>query len=230
MSVQSSDASAAPVAGVTRGGTRLRRSGLLFLPAMGGVLVLTLALIFGLIPLNLAVSGQDFKITSNGQRLTTPQGMTLYPARITMKDGKPVGVVVAGIPTATLAKGLCISLVLTFPVIGTWTIGIRTHHQTTAHDLVLDSSGLNADTTSLVPTTTDGRPPRADGKNVVTPVALGPSVNGGAGRFGVNSGGENSISNLRASAQGAIIAGTVNLKIPSISIHHGRGVKNGECY
>ena len=46
----------------------------------------------------------------------------------------------------------------------------------------------------------------------------------------LNSGGANSISSLEASANGAIIAGTARLGIPKISLHHGRGVQNGECY
>ena len=226
----SEQGSEAPAAGVTRGGTRYRRSALLFIPAMVAVGALTLGLIFGVIPLNLAVYGQDFKITSNGQPLITPKGMTLYPAQVTMKDGKLVGVVVGGLPTVELPKGMCLSLALRFPVIGTWTIRIKTTGRTTVHDMVLDASGLNAGSTSLVPATTDGKAPRKDASNVKTPVLLGPSVSGGAGRFGVNSGGANSINALQASANGAIIAGTAHLGIPHISIHHGRGVQNGECY
>jgi hypothetical protein len=219
-----------------RGGTRWRRSGILFIPAIVALAVLAIAVLQGVLALNLVVSGQDFKITSNGARVDTPRGLTMYPSTIRMKNGGQTrGIVIAGLPEADLTKGMCISLVLTFPVAGTYTVQLHTSGRTVAKDMTIDASGLDAGVTDLVPRTTDGR--AGNGANVVLPVSIGKNAadldgvkNGPQGRFAIEAPGNGSLTGLRADAEGAIIAGTAKLSGLSVHIHHGRGTSNGECY
>lgn len=199
---------------VARGGTRFRRAGLLFLPAMLGVLLLTLATLFGILPLNLYLTGQDFRLTSNGKVLIA-QGLTLHGGQVQMKfDGKEYQVSLATIDKAELPDGLCISLTLKFPVIGEWTVRIQTDGDTVAKNLTLGSVSLGASTATLEGT-------------IKNPVSLGPSVRGGDGLFGVSSG-KAKLTDVKAAGKSAAIKGTVNLRGIAIPrIHHGT---KGSCY
>jgi hypothetical protein len=221
-----SDSSDAHAAAVTRGGTRFRRAGLLFIPAMVGVLALVLGTLFGVLPLNLYLTGQDFKLSSNGEGLTA-DGLTAYPTQVRMKfDGKTYGVANAVIKRADLPKGLCISLTLKVPVLGRWTVQIHTSGDTVAHDLTLGAVNLNALTATLRGSSTNGKPLAANGSNV-NPLQLGPSVAGGAGLFGVSSPGANQLVKVEASGKSAVIAGKVNLRGVTVNVH--RGTK-GSCF
>ena len=220
------DGSGLPERVVTRGGTRFRRAALLFIPAMGGLLALVLCTLFGVLPLRLYLSGQDFKLSSNGQGLTA-DGLSLYPTQVRMKfDGQTYGVADAVIKRAELPHGLCISMTLKFPVVGRWTVQIHTSGKTIAHDLTLGAVNLNALTATLSGRSKDGKALAANGANV-DPVALGPSVPGGAGLFGVNSPGVNHLQRIEATGKSAVIAGTVNLRGVTINLH--RGTK-GSCF
>ena len=230
-----SDAPAAPAPSPSRaprGGTRWRRSLVLLLPGLAMAAALALATLNGVLPVNLAVSGQDFKISSNGQPIRTPQGLTMYPATIRMKNGgRTRGVVIAGLPEAVLTEGMCLSLVLTFPVVGSWTVRLHTSGTTTVTKMTLDASGLVAGPTVLVPRTSDGRP--GTGANLVMPAVIGQDASdlgGPRGRFAIDAPGGGSLHALRADAEGAVIAGTLDVDGLSVEVHHGRGVRNGECF
>lgn len=198
---------------VARGGTRYRRSALLFLPAMVGVLLLTLGTLFGVLPLNLYLSGQDFVLTSNGDVLVA-DGLTLHGGQVQMKfDGQQFPVSLATIDKAELAHGLCISLTLKFPVVGTWTVRIQTDGDTVAKNVTLGSISLSARSATLQGT-------------VQNPVSLGPSVRGGDGLFGIGTG-RATLTDVRMSGKSAVIKGTVNLRGIAIPRIH-RGTK-GSC-
>lgn len=214
--------------GAPRGGTRWRRSAVVLVPSLAIALGLTVATLRGSVPLNLVVSGQDMKLSSNGGPVQVPQGLTLYPSSIRMKnDGETRGVMIAGLPEAVLTKGLCISLVLSFPG-GSWTVRLHTSGRTTARQMTLDARGIEVGEARL-------KPGREGNKDL--PITLG--TGGGdllgigqeaAQRFGVTAAGAGTLAGLRADAQGAIISGSVNLKGLSVKVNRGRGVGNGECW
>src|SRR5689334_2029467 len=145
-----------------------------------------------------------------------------------MKNGGETrGVVIAGLPEAVLTKGLCISLVVKWPVVGTYTIRLHTSGETTAREMTLDASGLATESATLAPVYQDGqlRLPIAIGKDAQTFADAAPE-----GRFGIEAPGAGEIAGLRASAQGAVISGTVKLEGLSAKLRPGDGVENGECY
>ena len=211
-----------------RGGTRWRRTGVVLLPSLAVAVALVIATLRGPIPLNLVVSGQDMKLSSNGAVVQVPQGLTLYPSSIRMKnDGETRGVMIAGLPEAVLTKGLCISLVLSFPG-GAWTVRLHTSGRTTARQMTLDARGIEVGEARLAP----GKSGDKD-----LPITLG--TGGGdllgigaeaAQRFGVTAAGAGTLAGLRADAQGAIISGSVNLRGLSVKVNRGRGIGNGECW
>jgi hypothetical protein len=199
-------------------------------PALVAMGVLVVATVRGPIPLNLVVSGQDLKLTSNGGVVRLPDGLTLYPSTIQMKNGGETrGVVIAGLPEAVLTKGLCISLVVKFPVVGTYTIRLHTSGETTAREMTLDAAGLQTGSTTLSASYADGQ--------LRLPIAIGKDARDMAGvadvppgRFGIEAPGKGELTALQASAQGAIISGTVKLEGVTAKLHPGDGVENGECY
>lgn len=216
-----------PTADPPRGGTRWRRTLAVLAPSLVVAVVLIVGTLRGPIPINLTISGQDIKLSSNGGAVELPRGLTLYPSTVQMKnDGETRGVMIAGLPEAVLTKGLCISLVLTFPAVGSYTIRLHTSGRTTAHQMTLDAAGINAGLATL-----------AAGDGGKDPVALGHSAldflgetSDAHGRFGVSAPGAGSLRALQANAQGAIIAGTVDLNGLKVKVNKGSGVANGECY
>lgn len=154
-----------------------------------------------------------------------PRGLTLYPSTIQMKNGGETrGVVIAGLPEAVLTKGLCISLVLSLPATGAWTVRLHTSGRTTARQMTLDAAGIEVGEARLAP-----------GRNA--PIGIGPGAGDllaaateAAGRFGVSAAGPGTLAGLRADAQGAVISGSVNLRGLTASVNRGRGVVNGECW
>jgi hypothetical protein len=218
-------ASAPPVA-LPRGGTRWRRSAAVGLPAAVVAGVLVAATLRGPLPLNLVVSGQNLKLTSNGGAVQLPKGLTLYPSTIKMKNGGDTrGVMIAGLPEAVLTKGLCISLVLTFPMTGTWTVRLHTTGRTTARDMTLDAAGINVGLAELSPGSSTA-PINIGGPG-------GSAFGGGDSSsdiFAVAAPGAGSLSALQADAQGAVIAGSVHLAGLHVRLNHGSGIANGECY
>jgi hypothetical protein len=196
-------------------------------PSLIAAVVLIVATLRGPIPLKLAISGQDIKLTSNGGPVELPRGLTLYPSTIQMKYGGDTrGVMIAGLPEAVLTKGLCISLVLSFPGFGTYTVRLHTSGRTTAHQMTLNAAGINAGLASLT-AGADGREPIELGRHALD--SFGPTSDA-HGRFGVAAPGAGSLRALQANAQGAIIAGTVDLNGLKVKVNSGRGVRNGECY
>jgi hypothetical protein len=219
-----------PAPSVARGGTRWRRTAVVGVPALVAMGVLVVATVRGPIPLNLVVSGQDLKLTSNGGVVELPDGLTLYPSTIRMKNGGETrGVVIAGLPEAVLTKGLCISLVVKFPVVGTYTIRLHTSGETTAKEMKLDASGLQTGSTTLSASYADGqlRLPIAIGKDARQ---MAGAEEAPTGRFGIEAPGQGGLKALQASAPGAIISGTVKLEGVSAKLRPGSGVESGECY
>jgi hypothetical protein len=220
-----------------RGHTRWRQSLMLFIPALLGVGALTVMTIQGVLPLNLALSGQDFKLASNGAAVAT-QGLSAYPSTIEMKDGSHAPILMAAIPEAELADGICISLVLTFPLIGTNTLQINTDGEATVKDLQAAAELMAIKGVALNAATSDGNAPAKDGSNVKDPVAINKDaseldgISGGTpGSIGIDAPGVVRMAQLQATAKGATISGTAKLNgigIPKIG--RGRGTEHGECY
>jgi hypothetical protein len=195
----------------------------LLVPSLVLAGVLVAATLRGPLPLNLVVSGQDLKLTSNGGTVELPQGLTLYPSTIRMKNGGANrGVMIAGLPEAVLTKGLCISLVLTFPMAGTYTVRLHTDGRTTARDMTLDAAGINVDLAELNP--------GGSGSNKIPINIGGPSADSSSDGFGIAAPGAGSLGALRADAQGALIAGSVHLAGLKVQLSRGSGITNGECY
>ncbi|TSD99752.1 hypothetical protein FOS14_10860 [Skermania sp. ID1734] len=221
---------------VTRGGTRWRRTGLLLLPALLLVLLMTVLLLQGVIPIHLAISGQRFKLSSNGPAKL--HGVAAYPSTMKMKDGSHVPIVLAAVPQADLPDGMCLSLVLTFPIIGTNTIQFRTNNRTEANDLSASIDHLQLTDALLNAKTVDKKVP----EDIRNSVGQGLVVNkdasslvglpsGQPGGFGLQGAGMATTQRLKVNADGAIIAGTVTLNgiaIPKVG--HGSGVEHHECF
>jgi hypothetical protein len=196
-------------------------------PSLVAAVVRIVATLRGPIPLKLAISGQDIKLSSNGGPVELPRGLTLYPSTIQMKYGGDTrGVMIAGLPEAVLTKGLCISLVLDFPGFGTYTVRLHTSGRTTAHQMTLNAAGINAALATLS-AGNNGKDPVELGHRALD--SFGPTSDA-HGRFGIDAPGAGSLRALQANAQGAIIAGTVDLNGLKVKVNHGSGVRNGECY
>jgi hypothetical protein len=110
--------------------------------------------------------------------------------------------------------------------VGSYTIRLHTSGRTTAHQMTLDAAGITAGLATL-----------AAGSGGKEPVELGTSAldffgasSDAHGRFGVSAPGAGSLRALQANAQGAIIAGTVDLNGLKVKVNKGSGVANGECY
>src|SRR5262245_7612526 len=90
-----------------RGVTRWRRSWFLSLPSFGAVLVVVIATFQGVLPVNVAIAGIDFKVSSEGG--VVDRGMQAYPGTYEAWGGKRFAVI-SKIPHAVLDNGLCFSL------------------------------------------------------------------------------------------------------------------------
>ncbi|CAM2996367.1 DUF6230 domain-containing protein [Skermania piniformis] len=220
---------------MTRGGTSWRRFVVLGIPALVGVAVLAGMLLFGVLPLGLYVVGHDVQIASATDRGNAPQGLTAYVDVQQMKNGgsrEPVAM--AYVPQATLPDGLCLSLALTFPLIGTNTLRLDFTGHTVAREVTVAAADFRAGATRLTAASTDGADVRPDRSNLDRPVRLGldaAELGGAAGGFGADIPGSTDIAQLAASAKKTVIAGTFRMsgiRLPRIG--HGAGVEHGACY
>lgn len=217
-----------------RGGTGWRRFGIFALPAflVAGTLIGTS--LFGILPLRLSISGQPFKLSANS-RAEVPHGIeAAYSSGMQLKNGgETVPALYAHIPEAVLSDGLCLSLVLTFPFIGTNTLQINTTGRTVAKDLSADAAGMQLSNATLSAQTTDGQAPALDGSNVKQSAIVGRDageIGGRPGTFGLSAPGAAVIGALQASANGARVNGTLQIsgiQIPKLG--HGSG-PGKECF
>jgi hypothetical protein len=207
---------------VTRGGTSWRRTGILLLPALLGVLVLAAMAIRGHMALNLAITGQEFKIKA--ENAEAPQGLSAYPSGVRMKNGDHHDpVLLAALPEAKIPDGLCVSLSLTFPIIGTNTLRLYTTGATRVTDMTASASALDVGNVSI--------------KDLTAPMSINKDaseltgVEGGQpGSLGLEAPGSAHIGTVQGTAKGAVIAGTLTIsgiKIPQVG--HGDG-PDQECY
>lgn len=222
-----------------RGGTRWRLCiGVLI---AGGIPVLVMAALtfLGGLPLNIAISGQDFKIASRpGSAVLAPTGVAAYVDLTTMKNGRIRPTMKAGIDEADISDGLCISMVLTFPKVGPYTIRLETTGRTRARGLQAHVDYMAAKNAQLGPETSDGELPKLDLSNVVAPARanidgsdVGRLGGGHAGTLGLDIPGRVTASELRVAGQGAVVGGTLRIsgiRLPQVA--HGRGVEHGECF
>ena len=222
-----------------RGRLRWRRALPLFLPAGLGILLMAAFLFIGWMPLNLAITGQDLKLSSNGRGGVATKGFSAYVNGQEMKFGGPtVPVVYARIPEAKL-NGVCISLTLTFPIIDTWTVQLHSTKEIVIKDLTAAAANVHLEDAKLYSETNDGELPKKDLSNVVGGVQLNKNASeldgtdlGPVGIMGVESNGQVQFSELIANAKGATLSGSAAL-VPGLGIPkigHGRGTEHYECY
>ena len=222
-----------------RGGTQWRPFMLLLLPCLLVVLILVAMTILGAMPLNLAVSGQRFKVASReGSEVFVPEGATAFTAMAELKDGTQEPVLQAGIPEAQLSDGVCLSLLLTFPKVGVYNVQLQTKGATRATKLQAFINEVQATNAEVNAKTGDGKRPAPDGSNVTGSVLINKDASdveglsgGHVGTLGIEAPGKVRIGSIKASGQGAVVSGTLRisgLAIPRIS--HGRGIAHGECY
>lgn len=221
-----------------RGRLRWRRALPLFLPAGLGMLLMAAFLFVGWMPLNLAITGQDIKISSNGRTGVAAKGLQTYLGETQMKnDGPEIGTLMAHIPDVK-AQGICISMTLTFPIIDTWTIQLHSTKEVALKDVRAAAASAHLVNAKLYAATDDGKKPARDTSNVTAPVVI--NINGadldridGAtpGVIGADLPGAIEFDDLQADAKGATLSGTAKLTglgIPKFG--HGRGVEHHECY
>ncbi|MCE5287737.1 MAG: DUF6230 family protein [Nocardiaceae bacterium] len=221
-----------------RGRLRWRRALPLFLSAGLGMLLLNAFLLAGVLPQNLSITGQQVKLTSNGRPAVAPEGLSTYiGVTQTKNNGPKIPTLMAHVPEIKLS-GLCMSLNLTFPVIGSWTIQLHSTKEVVIKDINVAASDAHLINARLNAETNDGKAPAKDASNVVSPVELNKNASdveglegGAAGLMGVEGRGAIYADELRATNESNTISGTANLTglgIPKIG--HGKGVKNYECY
>lgn len=225
-----SGASTQAARGAARGKTRWRQVAYLGVPAAVIFGALALGTLEGVVPARLALYDIDVRLSGT---LSAPQGLQAYTGHTHLKNGTDRGALIATIPQADLPNGACLSLSSKLPILGRWTVQIHSGSKVQITDATLDASALLSSNLILNPTTTDGQAPASDGSNVRDPVALGkdsgdmPLTKGKPGEgFGLDVRGPVQGENLDASAHGAVIAGTLTLGVPTISLHSGTSGMN----
>ena len=128
-------------------GTRWRKCVMLLAAPMLGILVMATLTLTGVTPLNLAITGQDFKMASrHGSHVVAEQGTMAYADLIEMKDGSIRPTLKAALADAEMSDGVCLSLVLTFPLAGSFTVQLQTtgrnaHHRPVCRRQVIAAKG-----------------------------------------------------------------------------------------
>lgn len=209
----------------TRGKTRWRQTLYLAVPAFVIFGALALGTLEGVVPARLALYDIDVRLSGD---LNAPQGLQGYTGHMHLKGGKNEGALIASIPQADFPHGACLSLSSKVPVFGRWTVQIHSGSKVQITDATLDASTLMSKSLTLNPKTQDGAAANADGSNVTDPVALGKDAadmsltkaKPGEG-WGLEVQGPVQGAKLDASARGALIAGTLTLGVPTISLHSG---------
>ncbi|CAM3808621.1 hypothetical protein [Smaragdicoccus niigatensis] len=222
---------------VIRGGTRWRKCVVLLVVPMLGILVLAALTLTGQTPLNLALNGQDFKLASrDGSTVVAAEGATAYADVVTMKDGRIDPALNAKLGSAQISDGVCLSLVLTFPWAGTFTVQLQTTGKTRLTDVTAHVDVVSASGAELNPATDDGKPASDDMHNVTRPIRANKDASelefaGHRGTLGLELPGAVRAGSLQIGGKSATIRGILSisgLKLPWIS--HGRGTAHGECF
>ncbi|GAA1899850.1 DUF6230 family protein [Streptomyces sodiiphilus] len=130
-----------------RGGTRWKRFGLVMVPSVAATAAIGVALSQGALAASFAVSGQQFKVTTDRLEGT---GFSQYGAVNIKHDDEMVPVAVSAFNQATITN-LCQSVVVPAPVIGDITVklgaGGKGHKPVEAKNLFIDIADLNANAT-----------------------------------------------------------------------------------
>ncbi len=205
------------------GGTRWRRFGLAAIPAFVAIAALGGMSLLGILPLNLSIAGQPFKLAAHGSA-TVPQGLDAYASSAPAEPGGPaVPALHARIPEAEIADGVCLSFTLRFPIVGAYTLRVDTTGRTVVKDLRAAATSLQLGNASVDAATSDGRPPAPDGSNVAEPALIGrdaAAYGGTSGMLGVSAPGKTVVGDLQASAVGARLDGTLRIngmRLPKLS-------------
>jgi hypothetical protein len=202
-----------------------------------GVLAIAALTLTGQTPLNLALNGQDFKIASrDGSTVVAAEGATAYADVVTMKDGRVDPALKAKLGAAEISDGVCLSLVLTFPYLGSYTVQLQTTGKTRLSDVTAHVDVVSATGAELNPATKDGKPAAEDMHNVTQPIRANKDASelefaGHRGTLGLELPGAVRAGSLQIGGKSATIRGILaisGLKFPWIS--HGRGIAHGECF
>ncbi|GAA3050594.1 DUF6230 family protein [Actinokineospora globicatena] len=188
-----------------RGRTRWGRTALVAVPAIGVIGAITAAMAQGLLAASFAVSGVPITLTSQSVAGTGFAG--------TVTNAGSQGVAYAGFSSAQLS-GLCAGVIPNVPIVGQVTFKITAGDddpatkELAASNLLLDAKNL----------TGDGEFTGLDLGVASNALSKGPAeVRKGAGDFGLQANTAN-ISDLRADALSAQIAGSFKLDNLSLSV------------
>ncbi|MFD4138646.1 DUF6230 family protein [Streptomyces sp. NPDC058572] len=124
------------------GRTRWKRFAIVLASGVTAATALGIAMAQGALAASFFVSGQKFQI---GADTLTARGLSIYGMVDTPRKGAPVPVVVTGMRHAKI-DGLCQSIVVPIPVLGTYTLRLTGDDgQAKAKDLFIDGTSLAAD-------------------------------------------------------------------------------------
>ncbi|MEU7334774.1 MULTISPECIES: DUF6230 family protein [unclassified Streptomyces] len=100
------------------GGTSWRRFAAVLVPSVAACTGLGIAMAQGALAASFLISGQRFTVTAD---TLTARGVSIYSMVDLTKNHEPVPVVVTGLRHATI-RGLCQSVAVDVPVLGTYTL------------------------------------------------------------------------------------------------------------
>ena len=216
----------------TRGVTRWRRSAFIAVPASIAVATMTVAVLQGALAVNFAVSDKPLVVTSTKPVHATGGVAAIMSSVNNQAASNGRSVVEAGVQHAELAD-VCARItqsVLGHPFTLVLKAGNGQAGSIQANQLVADAESLTGNATLSDPTPGDGVP----AKTLVglDAASLNPGtdlVRGQGGDFGLRSDGHATISNLRAEAAAATVAGDVTLNNLDISIKSGDQTAGNTC-
>ncbi|MFF3326324.1 DUF6230 family protein [Streptomyces sp. NPDC002889] len=128
------------------GRTRWKRFALVLVPGVTAAAALGLAMAQGALAASFFISGQRFQV---GADSLTVRGLSIYGMVDVPRQGAPVPVVVTGLRHAKI-DGLCQSVVVPIPVLGTYTLRLTGDGaRAEAKDMFIDGTSLAAGQASL---------------------------------------------------------------------------------
>lgn len=195
------------------GRTHWKKSAVMLVPGVACVGALVIALAQGAMAASFAVSGKNFKVTADR---ITGRGISSFPSSQTSKDGKGHAVLLAGIKSGT-AKGVCLSMKQSLPVVGDVSMTVRSGDGTPirGENLVVNADAL---------TSSGGRVTGVQAGRDASTLSAAPGVSGPPGLFGVQA--STAVANDVKSTAWASNGGSLTLSKVEIQLHH----DGTECY
>ncbi|MEU9014815.1 DUF6230 family protein [Streptomyces sp. NPDC048479] len=128
------------------GRTRWKRFAIILVPGIAAAATLGVAMAQGALAASFFISGQRFQV---GADSLTVRGLSIYGMVDVPRKGTPVPVVVTGLRHAKI-DGLCQSVAVPIPVLGTYTLRLTGDRgPAEAKDMFIDGTSLAASQASL---------------------------------------------------------------------------------